>query len=262
VQKFTQVMPRLALQTPVPMIRKPVDGNPNNDVAVFSTLPNERPAKRLSYHTDFTANPADPQFRNPLTGRGPIEGRPPGEVFAHQRWSEFFPKVGYVSSWAGVVPDTRFHPSFPAQETNSVWTYGIGTFVQGTLPPPLIKGRYGEPILRRIYNNTPVDRTQNNASAATRRSCTSTTRTTARRATARPMSTTSPAPSTTTAGARRWPAATRSTPRRPICAPPGPTAMADWSMWRATSVSFRAPCGRTTTASSSPPRTSTRALSA
>lgn len=62
-QKFTQVMPRLALQTPVPMIRKPVDGNPNNDVAVFSTLPNERPAKRLSYHTDFTANPADPQFR-------------------------------------------------------------------------------------------------------------------------------------------------------------------------------------------------------
>ena len=35
-QKFTQVMPRLALQTPVPMIRTPVDGNPNNDVAVFS----------------------------------------------------------------------------------------------------------------------------------------------------------------------------------------------------------------------------------
>ena len=34
--------------------------------------------------------------------------------------------------------------------------------MQGTLPPPLIKGRYGEPILRRIYNNTPVDRTQNN----------------------------------------------------------------------------------------------------
>jgi FtsP/CotA-like multicopper oxidase with cupredoxin domain len=74
---------------------------------------NERPANRLSYHTDFTANPNDPQFRNPLTGRGPIEGRPPGEVFAHQRWSEFFPKVGYVSSWAGVLPDTSFTSELP-----------------------------------------------------------------------------------------------------------------------------------------------------
>ncbi|HET7882812.1 MAG TPA: multicopper oxidase domain-containing protein [Acetobacteraceae bacterium] len=161
-QKFTQVMPRLQLLTPIPMIRQSIDSNPNNDVAVFSSLPSERPARRLSYHTDFTANPNDPQFRNPLTGRGPIEGRPPGEMFAHQRWSEFFPKVGYVSSWAGVVANTKFHPSFPAQDTNSVWTYGAGAFVESILPPPLIKGRYGEPILRRIYNNTPVDRTQNN----------------------------------------------------------------------------------------------------
>ena len=162
-QKFTQEMPRLALQTPVPIIRTPVDGNPNNDLAVFSTLPNERPARRLSYHTDFTANPADPQYRNPLTGRGPIEGRPPGEVFAHQRWSEFFPKVGYVESWTGVAPNSSFHPSLPVQETNSVWTYGAGNVTgQATLPPPLFKGRYGEPIIRRVYNNTPADRTQNN----------------------------------------------------------------------------------------------------
>ena len=36
------------------------------------------------------------------------------------------------------------------------------------MPPPLIKGRYGEPILTRIYNNTPVDRdAQRRASAAT-----------------------------------------------------------------------------------------------
>src|SRR5262249_27658511 len=84
------------------------------------------------------------------------------EMFAHQRWSEFFPKVGYVMSWSGVVANTKFHPNFPAQQTNSVWTFGTGQFVQGTLAPPLIKGRYGEPILMRIYNNTPVNRTQNN----------------------------------------------------------------------------------------------------
>ena len=33
--------------------------------------------------------------------------------------------------------------------------------MQGSLPPPLIKGRYGEPILTRIYNNTSVDRDEN-----------------------------------------------------------------------------------------------------
>jgi FtsP/CotA-like multicopper oxidase with cupredoxin domain len=158
---FTQPMNRLALQKPIPIMRTPVDNNPNNDQAVFVGT-SERPGKRLSYHTDFTANPADPQFRNPITNRGPIEGRPPGEVFAHQRWSEFFPKVGYIMSDAPVAPNTRFHPNFPAQEPNSVWTNGTGRFVQGTLPPFLIKGRYGEPILTRIYNNLPVDPTQNN----------------------------------------------------------------------------------------------------
>src|SRR5215471_12781286 len=155
-QRFTQPLPRLALQTPVPMIRDAF-GN-----AQFTgKFANERPAKRLSYHTDFTANPTDPRFRNPVTGRGPIEGRPPGEVFAHQRWDEFFPKVGYVMSIAPVAPNTRFHPNFPAQNPNSVWCYGTGRFVNGTLPPPLFKGRYGEPILTRVYQNLPVNRVDN-----------------------------------------------------------------------------------------------------
>src|SRR5215468_10143174 len=160
-QKFTQRMPRLALQTPTPLTRDAA-GN-----AAFPAALGERPAQRLSYHTDFSANPANPQFRNPITGRGPIEGRPPGEVFAHQRWNEFFPQVGYVMSVGPVAPNTRFHPNFPAQNPNSVWTYSTGrtnsggTNATGTLPPFLIKGRYGEPILTRIYNNTPVNRATN-----------------------------------------------------------------------------------------------------
>ena len=44
-----------------------------------------------------------------------MEGRPPGEFFAHQRWDEFFPKVGYVMSWTQCAPGTRFHPNFPDQ---------------------------------------------------------------------------------------------------------------------------------------------------
>jgi hypothetical protein len=155
--KFSQAMPRLALQTPYTLTRDPATGN-----AVFPAALGERPAKRLSYHTDFTANPGNPAFRNPLNNRGPIEGRPPGEIFAHQRWDEFFPQVGYVMTLGQVAAGSKFHPGMTAtQNPNSVWTYGSGRFVRGTLPPFLIKGRYGQPILTRIYNNTPLDRTQN-----------------------------------------------------------------------------------------------------
>ena len=113
-------------------------------------------------HTDFTANSTAPAFRNPITSRGPMEGRPPGEIFAHQRWDEFFPKVGYVMSWGPIAPNTKFHPLMPAQDANSVWTWGNGRFAIGTLPLKLIKIRYGEPVLMRAYNNTPVDRALNN----------------------------------------------------------------------------------------------------
>ena len=53
-------------------------------------------------------------------------------------------------------------PTCPDQNPNSVWSYGTGKYRHAArLPPPLIKGRYGEPILTRIYNNMPADRTQN-----------------------------------------------------------------------------------------------------
>jgi len=160
--RFTQPMPRLALQTPIPLTQSGVGPDA---VANFPAALGERAAKRLSYHTDFTnaggnGNPDNP-FLNPVTGRGPIEGRPPGEVFAHQRWNEFFPKVGYVISIGQIAPGTRFDPHFPALNANAVWTYGTGRFQQGQLPPMLIKGRYGEPILTRIYQNLPVLRANN-----------------------------------------------------------------------------------------------------
>jgi FtsP/CotA-like multicopper oxidase with cupredoxin domain len=132
----------------------------------------EPAAKRMSYHTDYSALPpglSNP-FRNPITNRGPMEGRPPGEVFAHQRWTEYYPKAGFVMSVGPQRPDkTRFHPELPAQDPNSVWSFGPGSYrsnpgsaqVYGSLPPPLIKARYGEPLICRIYNNLPVDPTQN-----------------------------------------------------------------------------------------------------
>lgn len=161
VQRFTQPLRRLSVQQPIPLTRVPSSDPASAGDAAFPAGYGEMPACRLSYHTKFTANPADPKYRNPVTGRGPVEGRPPGEIFAHQRWNEFFPKEAYVMSWGQVATGSSFHPGLPAQNPNSVWTYGSGRYVRGTLPPFLIKSRYGEPCLTRIYNNTPVFRGDN-----------------------------------------------------------------------------------------------------
>jgi FtsP/CotA-like multicopper oxidase with cupredoxin domain len=160
--KFSQRLPRLRVQTPTPMFKN-ADGN-----AAYLTGEYD-PAKQLSYHNDFdawkvanpNANPADNPHCNPTTKVGPKEGRAPGDFFAHQRWDEFFPKVGYGMSWAPCAPGTRFHERFPDQNPNAVWCYGEGNTLQGHMPPFLVKARYGEPICMRIFNNTPVNRGDN-----------------------------------------------------------------------------------------------------
>jgi FtsP/CotA-like multicopper oxidase with cupredoxin domain len=158
-QKFTQPLSRLHQMKPHQM-RRTAEGH-----AAFPDYMNERPAKRLSYHTDYTQEVArgneSNEFRNPLTGRGPIEGRPPGEIFAHQRWDEYFPKAGYVMSLANMSDTCRFHPRMEKQDDNKVWCYGEGANARGDMPPFLIKARYGEPMLMRVYNNLPKDRKDN-----------------------------------------------------------------------------------------------------
>ncbi|HXI30882.1 MAG TPA: hypothetical protein VNG89_20735, partial [Vicinamibacterales bacterium] len=106
-------------------------------------------------------------------GTGPIEGRPPGAEWAHQRFDEFPPAVAYVASQApasantiynpqvesalnsGIDPSQpialQFHPRMPVQQPSSVWTFN------GTVPPKLVQGRYGEPILFRHHNRLPFD---------------------------------------------------------------------------------------------------------
>ncbi|MGE0022394.1 MAG: multicopper oxidase family protein [Hyphomicrobium sp.] len=154
-KKYTQPMRRLELQTPIPLVN-------DNWQASFPLELEEPNAKRLSWHTDFSAStPPDPRYVNQRSGRGPIEGRPPGEFFAHQRWQEFFPEVGYILSMADLQSGTSFHPRFPTQAANKVWTFGQGRSARGAPTPPLIKARYGEPLLARIYNNLPLDRADN-----------------------------------------------------------------------------------------------------
>ncbi|MEQ1697443.1 MAG: multicopper oxidase domain-containing protein [Hyphomicrobiaceae bacterium] len=167
-QKFTEEFLRVSHVKPTPLTSR--DVTVNGRVEKYADFPahmNEPSAKRLSYHTDFTALKEQGTpimsngYRNPRTNRGPMEGRPPGEMFAHQRWEEFFPKQGYVTSLAPCAGDTYFHHNFPDQAANAVWCFGEGQNGLGSMPPKLYKLRYGEPVINRVYNNLPVDRAEN-----------------------------------------------------------------------------------------------------
>jgi FtsP/CotA-like multicopper oxidase with cupredoxin domain len=165
-QKFTQPLPRQIVQ---PRAKMNKSNNGDAQWTDYSTL--ERPAKCNSYGENFMGSEGA-HYLNPVTQRGPCEGRPPGEYFAHQRWNEsdLYPKVGYCLSIGQVKPESRFHPLMAAQNANSAWCFGtrppgmpgnVEGSRTGSLTPALIKGRYGEPILCRIYNDLPVDRAAN-----------------------------------------------------------------------------------------------------
>jgi manganese oxidase len=124
-----------------------------------------------------TQQPVNPVLVNGATGlTGPIEGRPPGSIWAHQKFSEFPPQIQIEinsenarnnSSYSpGVAPlfnsginpsnvPAAFNRGFPEQTNNSMWLY------EGTLPPKLMISRYGFPALMREYNNLPDSITQN-----------------------------------------------------------------------------------------------------
>ena len=180
--KFRHPFERLNLQQPTPLTSTLVPGQftPDGKPLAHANFPanmQEPSVKRLSYHTDFTdwqrfnpkfgngSYPTLPDAANPyvnhLTYRGPMEGRPPGEMFSHQRWAEFFPKAGYIMSLSQCSGDTYFDAAMPKQGLDACWCYGTGQGTAGRMPPPLLKLRYGEPVAMRIYNNLPVNRLQN-----------------------------------------------------------------------------------------------------
>ena len=153
VQPFTQPMPR------------------------FDVLPS-RPVTCLTPACQAEANQTlIPVHAKLGGGYGPCEGRPPGPIWAHQRFDEFPPGVCVQATQApamtnfqynpqvppslnsGIDPaqgiPLRFHPGLPLQNPNSVWTFN------GTVPPKLVMGRYGEPILFRHTNGLPVDVREN-----------------------------------------------------------------------------------------------------
>ena len=118
------------------------------------------------------------QTRQPLPdllggGTGPIEGRPPGTLWAHQGFDLFPPKVAIEVTQAGARVNSTydpgcdaqqnsgfgrggscapcFHPQLAPQDPRAMWTFN------GTIPPKLMIGRYGEAILFRHHNRLPLD---------------------------------------------------------------------------------------------------------
>ncbi len=122
---------------------------------------------------------------------GPIEGRPEGDGWAHQRWNEFFPVKSFKTAQTGARANRglrdkkqlhgyasgefapgglyhnttglagfngttagikpQIHPLMPVQSGQNLWTF------DGTFPLKLLMVRYGEPILMRHYNALPID---------------------------------------------------------------------------------------------------------
>jgi manganese oxidase len=154
VQAFSQPMPRF-------------DVLPRNAMSALDYCP-------PTCESNPMLQPVAPELGG---GWGPIEGRPPGPMWAHQNWNALPPKVAVEVSQMGAAVNSaynpcvastlnsglapkqtlypRFHPNMPDQDPRAMWTFN------GTIPPKLLIGRYGEPILFRHWNRLPADVTQN-----------------------------------------------------------------------------------------------------
>src|SRR5206468_287190 len=157
VQAFTQPMPRF-------------DVLPRNPVSVLSPAPT------------LQANTTQQVLNAALEGvrpgdTGPIEGRPPGPIWAHQEFARFAPVISIQATQEGAKANTvynpgvtsafnsginaaasfrpTFHPGLPDQGPLALWTFN------GTLPPKLMQVRYGDPVLFRHRNQLPFNVTQN-----------------------------------------------------------------------------------------------------
>ena len=150
---FSQPMPRF-------------DVFPRNPVSVLNPAPTAQ--------ANTTQQPVDPALGG---GMGPIEGRPPGPIWAHQQFTQLPPVIAIQASMEGAkinnvynpgVPSNQnsginasnpfhptFHPNLPDQTALKFWTYN------GTIPPKLMQVRYGEPVLFRLSNKLPVQQNQN-----------------------------------------------------------------------------------------------------
>jgi len=97
----------------------------------------------------------DEQSHNYLLGDfGPTMSGQEGETGLYFNTVGTTSGGGFNGTTSGI--DIRFHPLMPIQDPQTLWTFG-----DGTLPPKLLRVRYGQGILFRHYNALPIDVTAN-----------------------------------------------------------------------------------------------------
>jgi hypothetical protein len=67
-------------------------------------------------------------FKNGLI-QSPIEGRPPGQDFAHQRYDEFYPEKYFQSATAGARTNTGMRDSLQMHHFAAGTEFGPGGFI-------------------------------------------------------------------------------------------------------------------------------------
>src|SRR5215472_9933404 len=113
VQPFTQPMPRF-------------DVLPRNPVSSLNSSPAAQSNQALK--------PVDPALGG---GSGPIEGRPPGAVWAHQRFSVFPPKVAVEVIQQGARANIAYNPGAPSSLNSGIHpTSSFSPFLR-PLPTPI-----------------------------------------------------------------------------------------------------------------------------
>src|SRR5687768_115833 len=111
-------------------------GFPRSPLAAFNVLPFTQPMPRfdlLPRRAPSTLNPApmkeantapqplDPALPGVAPGdTGPIEGRPPGPVWAHQRWEEFLPRIAIEVTEEGAKTNTIYNPGVASQHNSGI----------------------------------------------------------------------------------------------------------------------------------------------
>ncbi len=108
---------------------------------------------------------------------GPIEGRPPGAIWAHQQFTQFPPQMAIEATQAPAQTNTVYNPGVPSSLNSGIDPTtadsaevppehadagsAVGVDFQRNDSTQTGHGQYGEPILFRHHNGLPVDVTQN-----------------------------------------------------------------------------------------------------
>ena len=96
IQPFTQPMPRF-------------DVLPRNAVGTLNPVP--------TTEANTTQQPVPQELGG---GLGPIEGRPPGSIWAHQLWEQYPPRVAVEMTTEGAKPNLVYNPGVPSSLNSGI----------------------------------------------------------------------------------------------------------------------------------------------